>query len=182
MALLGIALTSCHRSSEVPSLVGAKNLPSCAELHKETLFIAREGGANWKELLNIEIWPSNRVIAAHYRGQDQTTPIARENLRMSATDIERVRRMLWRLRPDDGAPAQKTVPVGCTYIYDTGYEWSVGYVRQDQPTKLLQFSLPSPDQCESAAYAEAQKVVAAAMRALPASRVIEQFPTGRANP
>src|SRR3954453_16720523 len=101
MSLLAIALLNCQRASETPtSLVGATIQPSAAELDKETIIIARMGGENWNDLLTIEIWPSNRVVAAHYRGQDMSTPVAREVLPMREADIERVRQMLWRLRPD----------------------------------------------------------------------------------
>src|SRR4051794_14544489 len=101
MSFLAIALLGCQRASEMPtSLVGATIRPSSAELHKETLIIARMGGDNWNDLLNVEIWPSNRVVAAHYRGQDRSTPVAHEDLPMREADIERVRQMLWRLRPD----------------------------------------------------------------------------------
>jgi hypothetical protein len=180
---IAIALIGCQRSSQPQtSLVGATKLPSAPELNKETLIIARMGGENWEDVLNIEIWPSDRIVAAHYQGQDRTTPIAREDLRMPTADIERVRRILWRLRPDEGAPAQRTVPVGCPYIYDAGFDWAVAYVRPDRPASLLQFTLPNPEDCKSSAYSEAKKIIGTAMRALPPSKVVEQFPAGRAQP
>ena len=181
--ILAATLLGCQRSSpQQPSLVGASKLPTSMELHKETLIIARMGGQDWKDQLNIEIWPSDRIVVAHYDEQDRNTPVAHEDLQMPAADVERIRQMLWRLRPDDGAPAQKTVPIGCTFIYDAGFDWAVAYVRSDRPASLLQFTLPDPKDCKSSAYSEAEKIIGAALRALPHSKVLEQFEAGRKHP
>ena len=87
-----------------------------------------------------------------------------------------MRRMLWRLRPDDGAPAQKTVPIGCEYVYDAGFDWAVAFAREDKPANFLQFSLPYPRYCKTPAYAEARALITVVVGALPHSNVIEQFP------
>jgi len=166
----------CHRASEEPkTLVGATKLPSSAELHKETIVIARMGGEDAKDLLNIEVRPTNEVVVAHYRGHDKAL-VAQESLKVSVQDAERMRRMLWRLRPDDGAPAQKTVPIGCEYVYDAGFDWAVAFAREDKPANFLQFSLPYPRYCKTPAYAEARALITVVVGALPHSNVIEQFP------
>jgi hypothetical protein len=178
-----LALVSCDRSPEPSlSLVGARAVTSAEELHKETLIITRSGGTDWGDLLNVEILPSDQIVVSHYRGGDQQTPIARENLRMPAADAEKVRRMLRRLRPDSDAPASKTVPLGCDYVYDAGFEWGVAYYHPDRPADLRLFGLPAAGSCNPSAYAEAMGVITTSMRSLPRSRVIEQFPSGRTAP
>jgi hypothetical protein len=177
-----LALTGCNRISQEPkSLVGATNLPSSDDLHKETIVIARMGGQDAKDLLNIEFRPTNQVVAAHYRGQDKTL-VAQESLKVSRQDAERLRRMLWRLRPDDGAPAQKTVPVGCYYVYDAGFDWAVAYVREDRPANYLQSSLPRAGECKAPEYAEARMLIATVVGALPPSNIVQRFPPLAAGP
>jgi hypothetical protein len=177
-----LAFTGCHRTSEEPkTLVGATKLPSSADLHKETIIIARMGGKDAKDLLNIEVRPTNQVVAAHYGGHHKTL-VAQESLKVSVQDAEAMRRMLWRLRPDDGAPAQKTVPVGCHYIYDAGFDWAVVYVPDDKPANYLAFSLPYPEYCKAPAYMEARALITAIVGALPRSSVVERFPPGRFHP
>jgi len=177
-----LALTGCDRTAEPPkSLVGATRLPSSADLHKETIIIARKGGQDWNELLNIEIRPTNQVVAAHYHGEDKT-PVAQESLKVSVQDAEQMRRVLWRLRPDDGAPAEKTVPVGCRYVDDAGFDWGVMYWREDKPANFLEFSLPYPEFCKAPAYREARALITAVVGALPRSNVVERFPPGRYRP
>ncbi|MGN6057896.1 MAG: hypothetical protein ACTHOI_04855 [Sphingomicrobium sp.] len=75
----------------------------------------------------------------------------------------------------DGAPPQKTVPVGCDYVYDSGFDWAVVYVRADKAGTLLQFSLPSPKYCKASAYAKARGLITAVVGALPHSTVVERF-------
>lgn len=178
-----LALAGCNRADEPrTSLVGATKLPSPADLRKETIIVARMGGKDAEDLLNIEIQPTNKVVAAHYRGNDRTTPVAEETSQVSASEAEYLRRMLWRLRPDDGAPTQKTIPIGCHYVYDAGWEWAVVYVREDRPADMLEFTLPYPEYCKTSAYSDAQQLIGKVLRALPRSDVVERFPPGRYHP
>jgi hypothetical protein len=177
-----LALGCCNRApARLPSLVGATKLPAPADLHKEVIVLARVGGSDAKDLLNIEIRPNNQVIADHYRGRDKP-PVAHEDLHVSAQDVERLRRMLWRLRPDDGAPAEKAIPLGCHYVDDAGEEWQIGYARRDRPAHLELFELPYAEYCRSRAYIQARQLIADTINALPHSKVIEQFPSGRFHP
>jgi hypothetical protein len=160
------------------SLVGATKLPSSAELRKETLIIARMGGKGADDLLNIEIRPTNEVIAAHYRSPDKSKPIAQEKLNVSADEAERLRGLLWRLRPD----AAQTTPVGCDWVYDAGFDWAVVYVREDRPANMLTFTLPYPEYCKTRDYAEARELIEAVVKALPRSNVIQRFPPGKYHP
>ena len=177
-----LALVGCHRASEPPkSLVGSKNLPTFADLRKETILLARMGGQDAGDTLNIEIRPTNQVVVLHTRGANRRL-VAQENFSVSANQAERLRQMLWRLRPDKGAPAQKTIPLGCNYVHDAGFDWAVAYVREDQPKDLLEFTLPYPDYCKTAAYAEAQELITAVIAALPPSAVVQRFPAGRFEP
>jgi hypothetical protein len=139
------------------------------------------GGPDAKDLLNVEIRPTNEVVTAHYRGPDKTL-VAQENLKVSAQEVERLRQMLWRLRPDDGAPAQKTVPVGCHYVYDAGFDWAVDYVREDRPARFLEFTLPYSGYCKTPAYAEARQLIDDVLAALPRSDVVQRFPPGTYHP
>jgi hypothetical protein len=181
-AWAAFALAGCQRAAApAKSLVGATKIPTSADLNKETIIIARMGGKDAEDTLNIEIRPTNQVVAAHYRGQDKR-PVAQDNLSVSAGQAERLRQMLWRLRPDDGAPAQKTIPLGCNYVYDAGFDWAVAYVREDRPADLVQFTLPYPEYCRTAAYTEARELIGAVVGALPRSTVVQRFPTGRFHP
>lgn len=181
-ALAALALEGCDQESQPPrSLVGATKHVASADLHKETIIIARMGGQDAEDLLNIEIRPTNEVAAAHYRGHDKR-PIAQENLKVSAQDVERLRRMLWRLRPDDGAPIQKIVPVGCHYVYDAGFDWAVVYVREDAPANMLEFTLPYPEFCKAPAYTAARRLIGDVLGALPRSTVVQRFPPGTYHP
>ena len=184
IAVLQLAILSgCNRTPErLTSLVGATKVPSPEELQKETIIIARVGGKGGKDLLNIELRPTDSVEAVHYRGDDRTKPVAQVTLQVSASEAQRLRRMLWRLRPDDGAPAQKTVPVGCDYIYDASGDWSIAYVGNERPADLNQFTLPYAENCKSTAYDEAQRLIGQVLAALPRSALVEQFPPGRLHP
>ncbi len=174
---------SCERrtAQQVQSLVGAKNLPSMADLHKETIALARMGGKDAKDTLTIEIRPTDEVVVSHSRGQDKA-PLAQETGHLSGVKAESIRRRLWRLRPDDGAPAQNTIPLGCHYVYDAGYDWAVAYVRKDKPANFAMFTLPYAEYCNTPAYAEARDLIRAVVAALPHSNVIQQFPSGRFHP
>lgn len=178
--ILGLAIAGCDRSPDgSSSLVGASAVTSAEELHKETLIITRSGEEDWNDLLNVEVLPSDQIIVSHYRGRgDSQRTVARETLRMRAADVEKVRQMLWRLRPDPGAPATKTIPVGCDYVYDAGSEWGVAYYHPDRPAELILFGLPAAASCTPSAYANALAVITTSMGSLPRSRVIEQFPSG----
>jgi hypothetical protein len=177
-----LALGSCnHEPKPLPSLVGATELPSSADLNKESIVLARVGGSDGKDLLNIEIQPTGQLIASHIRDRDKL-PVAEEELHLSRPEVERLRTMLWRLRPDDDAPAEKTIPLGCHWVYDAGEEWQLGYARRDRPANLVLFALPYPEYCRSPAYFEARDLIGEVMRALPPSKVIQQFPPGRFHP
>jgi hypothetical protein len=139
------------------------------------------GGKDAEDLLNVAILPTNEVVAAHYRGPHKT-PITQENLKVSAQDVERLRQMLWRLRPDDGAPAEKTVPVGFPYVYDAGFDWAVTYMREDKPANFIEFTLPYSGYCKTPAYTEARQLIAGVLGALPRSNVVQQFPPGSYHP
>jgi hypothetical protein len=181
-ASAALAVAGCHRASEPPkSLVGATKLPSPADLQKETIIIARMGGKDANDQLNIEVRPTDQVVAAHYRGRDRAL-VAQESLHVSAQQAESLRRMLWRLRPDDGAPAQKTIPLGCHYVYDAGFDWAVAYLREDKPANFLEFTLPYPEYCNTPAYAEARELIGAVVGALPRSDVVQRFPPGKLHP
>jgi hypothetical protein len=185
-ALIGIfalGLGSCDRASHQPvSLVGATRLPSLADLRKETIVLAREGGTDGKEVLNIEILPGGEVVTARYRRPDMKNPVAKEQLQLSSEDVGRLRLMLWRLRPDGAAPADKTIPLGCRYVFDAGSEWDVAYVREDRPDELIMFSLPHREYCKTPAYAEARELIGAFLKALPSADLVERFPAGRSYP
>lgn len=178
-----MSLISCERRAVEPaqSLVGSKSLPSLADLHKETIALARMGGKDGKDTLTIEIRPTNEIVVSHFRGQDKT-PVAQETGHLSGQQGESIRRMLWRVRPDYGAPAQKTIPLGCHYVYDAGYDWAVAYVRGDKPANFVIFTLPYREYCQTAAYAQARDLIGAVLGALPRSNVIQGFPPGRFHP
>ena len=184
MAVLSLAASSgCNRTPErLTSLVGATKVPSPEELQKETIIMARVGGKGAKDLLNIELRPPDSVEAVHYLGDDRTKPVAQVTLQVSASEVQRLRRMLWRLRPDDGAPAHKTVPMGCDYIDDASGDWSIAYVSNERPADLNQFTLPYAENCKSRAYGEAQRLIGQVLAALPRSALVKQFPPGRLHP
>jgi len=151
------------------------------------IVIARMGGRDANDLLNIELWPDNTVVAAHYRQADRDyhqATLAREKLQASAQVVKRLRETFWRVRPEDHASAQNSVPLGCHYVYDAGFDWEVVFVRPDKPagSQLLEFVLPYPEYCQSAAAAKARTLINDAIQALPRSNVIQQFPSGRYHP
>jgi hypothetical protein len=176
-------LIACCNPSPLPSesLVGAQKLPSASDLQKETLIIARMGGEDGEELLNVKLRPDNTVLVEHSRRGDDR-PLEQELLRPSAQAAEEVRHMLWRLRPEDSAPAQKTVPLGCSYVYDAGWDWSVVFWNPRKPAELPTFTLPYPEYCQPAAYKKARELIVDSLSALPSSEVVKHFPSGRLHP
>lgn len=172
-------VTGCKAAPEpISSLVGATKLPSPADLEKEVIVLARVGGNDGEDLLNIEIHPTGDLLVSHTRNRAER-PIAEERLHLSPLQLQRLRTKLWRLRPDNGAPADKSVPVGCRWVYDVGEDWQLGFVREDRPEDLVIFALPYPQYCRSRAYVEARQLIAEVTRDLPASKVIQRFPPGR---
>lgn len=178
-SLAPLALACCNPSAETVSLVGAPKPPPLAYLERETIIIGRSAGSGGNDTLNIEVRPNNNILIAAYRKGNLETPAAREELQLSSAMAEGLRRMLWRLRPEDGASAQNSVPIGCRYVYDAGSMWSVTFVRAGDPVDMVVFELPYPEYCKTPAYREAKQLIEQVLEALPRSEVVRRFPAGR---
>lgn len=187
ICLAMILVTGCKPEPEPnSSLVGATELPAFADLEKETIVLARSHENDGNDLLSIELNPTGDLLVSHYRREGRPLPpdfedrlIADERLRISPLQLQRLRNKLWRLRPDDGAGVNQSIPVGCHWVYDGGEDWQLFFFRKERPEDAVIASLPYPRQCSSRAYVEARQLLAEVTRNLPASEILARFLPGR---
>lgn len=85
------------------SLVGAQGLPPRISLAEETIEItrtARSLSPYGIRLLSYELAPDNRLTVSHItRGDQNDAVLGRETFQLSADQGEKMRGLLWRLRP-----------------------------------------------------------------------------------
>lgn len=175
------ALTACQGTPEAGrSLVGGGKLPQKSALAEETIVI---GTGNAADVINVEIRPNNQVVVSHYRHPALAQPVSQERSTLSFAQGQRVRRMLWRLRPSDAAPSQTAVPIGCPLSWgglhtgSAAAQWSVAFRQRGQHGKILVFLLPPNRYCKTHAFADAQQVIRQVLQVLPISESVQRFPT-----
>jgi hypothetical protein len=173
------ALGGCGAAGgDEQSLVGAKHLPSDAVLDRETIAIVRIGGLKGGELLTYELPPGGPVTVTHSRYDRGSEPMvmAKEVLALPGEAAARARRLLRRLRPDDGASHAHSIPLGCAPITDIPHDAQIAFVPAGQRGNILLFNLPRVRDCGAPAAAEVRRVLDEAVSMLPVSRVARGFP------
>lgn len=173
-AVLGLA--SCDRSGTAneTSLVDAQNVASQLDLTNETIIIFRD--ASGGGVLNYELHPDNQLLVKHLGWQgSQQRLLAEEKFALGEERAEKARRMLGRLRPDNDAPAGRSLPRGCGYVTDVQPEMGVGFSR-DNYSRFEQFSLPSEEQCQSPAAGQSRAILLDVLWSFPKSKIDARFP------
>lgn len=168
----------------LPSLVGARALPSRDDLEREAFYIVRGGGAYGGHSLTYDWRRDGALIVEHAYsdGNGRRETKGREALHIPADAAARARSLLARLHPArlEGVD-QDARPLGCERQgpHDLG-EVTIGFIRAgDEPgiedDEVGLFALPSPRSYDTPAAREARAVVRDVLQLLPRTRVAAAF-------
>jgi hypothetical protein len=167
------------------SPVGAKKLPSANALLQETLYIARWRSMDGGDSLTYEMLPSDMLTITHKFSDYKSAKVVvkgRETFRVPPKDAARIRKLLWRLRPEklEGIDQQQR-PVGCTRldVHDWG-EAGITFAANSNAAggkhkAIGNFILPTVGSCNTSAAVKARQVMSLAFSLLPASNVASSF-------
>ena len=109
-----LALEGCDRSSD--SIVGADNLPSAAELARETIQINRDSSVGRQvHYLTYELKPDNSLTITHaLDGYQGDRVVGTESFQLPAERATTIRKVLTSFRPAKLQGVEYLVyPVGC---------------------------------------------------------------------
>lgn len=168
-----LALAGCGPSSD--SLVGARNLPSAAELGRETIQINRDSAiGRQNHYLTYELKPNNSLTVTHaldgYQG-DQV--VGSESFQLAAGRASEIRKVLTGFRPAKLQGVEYLVyPVGCEPPIDGGTEVAIAFFGGGD--KIGIFALPYD--CTKGYSARARATFGKLMKLLPPSKVAQAFP------
>jgi hypothetical protein len=180
-----LALSCSEAETEASqSLVGARELPPAEALSRETIYITRNAGIEGVHRLSYEWSPDDRITISHtFRNRvGDIVEKGSETLRVSPEKAAKIRKMLWRLRPQtfEGVEQDKR-PVRCQRhsSHDWG-EMGVAFIAEGarpggKKDEIGIFVLPSQESCNTPAAVEARKVAAEALSLLPVSKVASAF-------
>jgi len=168
---------ACGRFAASESLVGAKDLPSAIELAAEEIQISRRAGAGQAHMLTYDLSTSNSLTVAHTVDQlGGTKTVSRATFRLTPEAANKVRSLLWRVRPERLTGIQDiTLPTGCTVVVDASPQANVVFA--DAKRRLGITSIPSEPNCETPNAEQARQLVARVLASLPGRNLAAQFPT-----
>ncbi len=178
-----LVLIGCERAAirSSESLVGAEQLPSITELRRETIHIVRHSGDEGLDshLLIYELRPDDALTVSHVvrpvrPGDVDEFNRGEERFQISAATADRLRHMLWRVRPERLEGLEYVaIPSGCQYhLHDWG-EVNVAFIGPDE--EVGAFMLPDHRNCDTPAAVEARSMIQAVFQALPQSSVANAF-------
>lgn len=193
MRKLGPVLTaflcaSCHGPAVVPNrLVAGTDLPAVAQLRRERIVIEQGFGGDGYGVhrLTYELATDNQLSIA-YGLAGNPRPVVQNNFRLPAAEANRVRQLLWRLRPQELArewvgewPVR---PIGCERrsAHDLG-EVVVAFSGTNDDKGAL-FALPTTRSCDTSSARQARRVLKEVVASLPASEIVAEFHNAEANP
>jgi hypothetical protein len=183
--LLGMSFSaSCQRSAidASQSLVGARKLPSAQALRDETIYFKVPGGVVGRDTLSIEMRPDNVIAITHARQpadySKSETVVGKETFNVPGQSAERVRRLLWRVRPEPLKGIEyETLPSNCpNRPIDAGYQVAVSFITPEKRVGV--FLLPYQGDCSTDAAAAARAVILQTLKTFPRSKIAADFPWG----
>jgi hypothetical protein len=189
LSIIPLLCMSCSDPVIDPStsLVGATDLPPAKVLSAERIYIT--WGGDGGHSLTYD-WTPNNVITVTHEFFDLRTYIAakisQERLRVLPKNAEKARKLFWRMRPAnlDGLldfMDRDHRPQGCQRksLHDRG-EVRVAFISEGgkaeiDDDRLGVFRLHYKGSCNTAAAAEARKILRQALSMLPASKVAAEY-------
>jgi len=175
---------SCDQSAISPSqsLVGAKSLPTAAELSKETIEINTGFGDIGPGFLSYEL-KSDNSLTITLTAPDRDQILGQDKFRLAPDVADNARRMLWQVRPEklEGIDAWATRPIACYRQYDHDFgELAVVFIAKGPGPGIAHdrvgvFELPTLDSCRSLAAMQARKLIDQVIHSFPSSKLPAEF-------
>ena len=187
-AVAALFLTSCDRPAIKPgdSLVGARELPSATALSREIIQINqgfRSMGTTG--LLTYELRPENKLtitLTHHDRVTLKEVTDGKESFQLTSDVASRVRRKLWRLRPETLRGIEwVTRPSDCPPPpTDTFPDASIAFIAEGpkpgiEDDRLGLTDVPSSYTCKTKQGDEARTLTQRVLQSFPASKVAAEF-------
>lgn len=182
---LALALSlcaSCDEPKVVPErLVSGSNLPVAGELTRETILIEQGFGGEGYGVhrLTYRVTPDDQLAIA-YGLVTQGQPVAKENFGLQSDEADRIREILWRLRPQvltpDWVDEWSARPLGCKMQgpHDQG-EVVVAYISGKNDDEGASFELPTVQSCDTPAARQARQLLQQVFSSFPNSEIVTEF-------
>lgn len=183
--------SACHRSAIEPSqsLVGAKQLPSAKTLSRETVQINSGGFGLLSPMspgdLTYELRSDDSLWIKHTKYDPKTikyVTIGQETIRLPSDVATRVKRMLWRLRPERLEGIEHiTLPLGCPPPpIDSSPDFFLDFIAEGQNSdhpddRVAIVNLPNASNCGTSQAADARNLVRKALQSFPPSKVAREY-------
>lgn len=185
---LALLCTSCDKAAVAPArLVPGDNLPASRVLTRETILIEQGFGGDGYGVhrLRYQLTPDDQ-LAIEYGLITQLRPVVKNNFRLQSNEADRIRKMLWRLRPQamtsDWMAEWAIRPIGCEIQgpHDQG-DVVVAYISGDNGEEGAAFELPTVHSCDTPAAMQARQVLQQLFSSFPESPIVTEFHKAEVN-
>lgn len=181
LILFLITLPSCESESPVPDRLVPGEVYFSQGSGQEIILISQGFGGEGLGMhrLTYELAPDDELKVS-YHLMTESQAMAEESHSLSAEAASRLRRDLWRLRPEKSSDNVfenwPTLPLGCNRAgpHDFPETWVLFLPDQNKPEGRA-FDLPSTESCNSSAAQQARLLIEGTITSFPNSKIADEF-------